>query len=251
MLWARSISVESDVLFRVLLYVDTAFQGNHIVFKFLPQVSSEATTTIAGLVPHMRYLCGDQCMKCFMTYAWDCHAESTWNPKTHEVDSPDSQRISGLQEVDPELLFEVTNIKAVSQPSSSNSRPTPTNQQKAFPEFEANPDDESCRTFGQPQTHNNTLFPPNSDVPSRVSAMSSGTNSSYVTLDDFEKRLAILDTKNHERSVKNESLLQSILDKLAGTSNQVNTLPGTGSERPSTNSEGENTIAPAGYGKSL
>jgi hypothetical protein len=138
-------------------------------------------------------------MKCFMTYAWDHHVESTWNPDTHEVDSPDSQRISGLQEVDPELLFKVTNIKAISQPTSVNSRPTPTNQQQAFPEFEANPDDESCRTFGRLHS-TNTLLPTNSDAPSRVSAMSSGTNSSFVTLEDFEKRLAFLDTKNHERS---------------------------------------------------
>ena len=235
----------------LFLYVDTAFQGDRIVFNFLFQVSSEATTTIAGLVPRMRYLCGDQCRKCFTTYAWDRHIESTWNPETNDVDSPDSQRITGLQEVDPELMFEVTNIEAVSQQSEGPTRPTPANQQKAFPEFEANPDDESCRTFGRPQTNRDTSILPDTDAPSRVSAMSSGTNSSFVTLEDFEKRLAILDKKNHERSIKNESLLQSILDKLAGDSNNFNTPPGDRPEQPFTNtSEGADAVASAGYGES-
>jgi len=232
----------------LFLYVDTAFQGDRIVFNFLPQVSSEVITTIAGLVPRMRYLCGDQCMKCFTTYAWDRHAESTWNPETHKVDSPDSQRIIGLQEVDPEFLFEVVNMEDVSKAADANQRPTPTNQQRAFPEFEATPDDESCHTFGRPHTQYDTSIPLKSDAPSRVSAMSSGTNSSYVTLEDFEKRLATLDKQNHERSVKNETMLQAILDKLANTSNQFNSLPGNGPEQPSTTSEGDNAVAQAGYG---
>jgi hypothetical protein len=232
----------------LFLYVDTAFQGDRIVFNFLPQVSSEATTTIAGLVPRMRYLCGDKCAKCFTTYAWDRHSESTWNPETHEVDSPDSQRITGLQEIDPEFMFEVVNMEDVSKSADAAQRPDPTNPQRAFPEFEATPDDESCRTFGRPHTQNGTSIP-KSDAPSKVSAMSSGTNSSFVTLEDFEKRLATLDKLNQERSEKNETMLQAILDKLANSSNQFNPSPGNGPEQPSTTSEGENAAAQEGCGE--
>ena len=205
---------------------------------------------IAGLVPRMRYLCGDTCAKCFTTYAWDRHSESTWNPDTHGVDSLDSQRITGLQEVDPEFLFEVVNMEDVSKSADTTQRPNPTNPQRAFPEFEATPDDESCRTFSWPHMQNDTSIPPKSDAPSKVSAMSSGTNSSFVTLEDFEKRLATLDKLNQERSEKNETMLQAILDKLANPSNQFNPSPGNGPEQPSTTPEGDNAAAQAGYGVS-
>ena len=62
-------------------------------------------------------------------------------------------------------------------------------------------------------------------------------------------RLATLDKQNHERSVKNETMLQAILDKLANTSNQFNLLPGNGPEQPSTTPEGDNAIAQEGCGK--
>ena len=95
---------------------------------------------------------------------------------------------------------------------------------------------------------NDTSIPPKSDAPSKISAMSSGTNSSFVTLEDFEKRLATLDKLNQERSEKNETMLQAILDKLANPSNQFNPSPGNGPEQPSTIPEGDNAAAQEGCG---
>jgi hypothetical protein len=145
-------------------------------------------------------------------------------------------------------MFEVVNMEDVSKSADAAQRPDPTNPQRAFPEFEATPDDESCRTFGRPHTQNGTSIL-KSDAPSKVSAMSSGTNSSFVTLEDFEKRLATLDKLNQERSEKNETMLQAILDKLANSSNQFNPSPGNGPEQPSTTSEGENAAAQEGCGE--
>jgi len=72
----------------------------------LPQIEAEAHNVVAGLLPLMRYKCGDVVQKVFKPDAWIIHVESRWDPISRNVRTADDDRIEAIEETDPEYLCE-------------------------------------------------------------------------------------------------------------------------------------------------
>jgi len=99
--------------------VNKQWMGEGAVFGMLPQIESEARNVVAGLLPLMRFLCGNVVQKVFKPDAWIIHLSSKWDPLTRTVRTADDDRIEAIGEVDPEYLCkqDLTTFSIISPPS--------------------------------------------------------------------------------------------------------------------------------------
>ena len=101
------MSIQSKVLphLPVFYSIFPTFKQSSYKFQFLPQLASEAQTTIAGLLPLLRHFHGAWVEKYFtpsaIARAQDCY----WDPLTEQVVSPNDAIIGATLEADPDFNF--------------------------------------------------------------------------------------------------------------------------------------------------